>query len=389
MKSKMILAVEALLVSSLVLGACVLPTIGASGYLVNLTSPETGAIYPLGTAVTLRGSLQNAASLPNATQFTFWANGTQVGQTTTLDVAIVGGNAFATGRFTWTPPAVGEYLVQTQATMSSSRIAISSAHRICVLDLTLPFTWAGGSGYTGPCPLPPPPAITPSDTTVSMSASAEPASILFEGVPRLASCPPSVTFTAHLHDPAGRVGLVLVAYNGLDPSGVGGGDTLALNETSALGLPDRIFSGSPSERLLEAILSGNLVDSADNSIAGTLDWEARAFDRTGAVLATVGPNEIPAAPCGVTLPTPHVIQPFPTDTSTATATATATSTFTPTPVNCPKGTMLIPSLGNGCYFVTRTPKPRGTVAAACSSYHNPSACTSNGCGWDKGTSTCH
>ena len=144
---------------------------------------------------------------------------------------------------------------------------------------------------------------------------------------------------------------------------------------------------TPTELELEAVLSGNLVDGSGNSISGNLEWAARAFDRTGTVLAAVGNYDIPAWPCGYATPVPHVVLPLPTDTSTATARSTAT--FTPTPINCPKGTMLIPSLGNGCYYVTRTPKPRGTVAAACSSYHNPSACTSNGCSWDKGTSTCH
>lgn len=103
-------------------------------------------------------------------------------------------------------------------------------------------------------------------------------------------------------------------------------------------------------------------------------------------LAVVAPRQL--APLASTTPirlTPHVVQPFPTDTFTPSSTAT----LTPTPVYCPKGTMLIPSLGNGCYYVTRTPKPQGTVVAACFTYKNASACTTNGCSWDKGSSTCH
>jgi hypothetical protein len=387
MKSRLILVVEALLVSSLVLGACTLPTFGTNGYFINLPSPEAGAIYPLGTAVTLRGSLQYAASLPNATQFTFWANGTQVGHATEIDVPITSGTAFAAGTFSWTPPAAGEYLVQAQATMSSGWIAISAAHRICVLDMTLPAAWAGGSGYTGPCPLPPPPAFTPSDTTVSMTASAAPASILFEGIPRLASCPPSVSFTALLHDPAGRAGLVIVSYDALHPTGAGGGSNLVLNETSAPALLDRTFSGSIPEVALESVLSGNLQDSSGNSTSGNLEWTAKAFDRTGAVLGTVGPNDIPASPCtGAIGPTPHIVQPLPTDTFAATATSTATATFTPTAINCPKGTILIPSLGK-CYYATRTPKPKQPAGLDCSTISSQSVCTSSGCSWTKGV--CH
>jgi hypothetical protein len=91
----------------------------------------------------------------------------------------------------------------------------------------------------------------------------------------------------------------------------------------------------------------------------------------------------PPPPAGSATPiqlTPHVVQPLPTDTPTATLTSTA--------VYCPKGTILIPSLGK-CYYATRTPKPQGTAAPACASYKNPSACTLNGCSWDKVPSTCH
>ncbi len=103
-------------------------------------------------------------------------------------------------------------------------------------------------------------------------------------------------------------------------------------------------------------------------------------------LAVVAPRPLQLHPFPSPTPsvrlTPHVIQPFPTDTPAPTDTAT------PTAVNCPKGTANTPSLGPRCYYVTRTPKPQGTVAAACFTYHSPSVCTSNGCSWDKGSSTC-
>ncbi len=390
MKPKLFLTVAAFLAASLVLGACTLPLFGTSGYNIILSNPAAGAVYPVGAAITLRGGVNYSATLPAVAQLTFWASGTQVGSTRDLHLSTTdSGDSNAFGSYSWTPSAPGEYLIQAMATMGSGRIAISTTHRICVVDIALPATWAGGSGYTGPCPLPPPPALHLSDTSFSMTASASPSSISFEGVPPLANCPPEVSFTADLHDPSGRAALVEVAYDAVDPSGAGGGDTLVLNPTSAAPIPYEVFTGSVPEPELEAALSGNLVDGSGNSISGNLEWTAKAFDRSGAVLATVGPNDIPASPCAGNLGlTPHVIQPIAPDTPTPTDTPTATATATPA-ANCPKGTMNIPSLGNGCYYVTRTPKPKGTVAAACFTYHNPSACTSNGCSWDKGTSTCH
>jgi hypothetical protein len=68
-----------------------------------------------------------------------------------------------------------------------------------------------------------------------------------------------------------------------------------------------------------------------------------------------------------------------TDTPTATATASA--------VTCPPGTYY----GEGsksCVKIYLSPTPRSTNVPACKRYSDPSVCTSNGCTWDKGTSTC-
>lgn len=389
MRAKLILAVEAFLMASLALGACTIPIFSTSGYAVHLFHPEAGAIYPLGAAIRLASSVQYNASLPAARQITFYANGRQVASTSTLEVDSSSENASAVGSASWTPPAVGEYLVQSMVTMTSGRIAVSTANRVCVSDITSSDFWEGGAGYTGPCPLPPAPAFTVTNSAVSMSASASPDSLSFEGFPRTVSCPPSVTFTAHVRDLAGRVAVVEVSYDALDPSGLGGGGNVTLNEAGGPPLPDRIFSGSPSGAALEGALSGNLVDSSGNSISGNLEWSAAAFDRSGAVLARVGPYDIPASPCGGLGLTPHVIQPLPTETPTDTATPTETFTPSPTAVVCAEGETLIPALGNHCYYNTSTPKPKSPGPAACSSYGNPSACTTHGCKWDKVSSTCN
>ncbi len=65
----------------------------------------------------------------------------------------------------------------------------------------------------------------------------------------------------------------------------------------------------------------------------------------------------------------------------------STASPTPTPLTCRKGTYYDP-LSHVCNAKpTATPRP-GQKPPSCKSYSDPSACTTNGCSWDKITNTC-
>lgn len=469
-----------LLMTSVILNACSLPVFNASGYTVILTDPGDGSVWTVGTDVGMQAQLSYDSSLPAVTHLTFWANGRQVS-----DVP-PSGELYTD--IHWTPSTVGEYLVQVQATMSNGRIAISSPSRVCVVDTPIPDSESNSSsGYTGPCP-PPTSDLSPSSAPFSMTSNATPDSLVYQTDPPTPGCvtTPTVTIQSTLNDLGDRAEFVFVDYD----AGGGGSGTLVLNPLSISPSLVRSFSGTITA--VDEMLRLTAVGHGTSPTAFT--WTARAYDRTGAVLATNGPNTIPVAPCN-TSPTPmsRVIQPFPSATSSAKAFIANAQSY-PNPIyygdtcpnlaslsfraalNIPPGTdpkllqvlahinlngsdgsnagnLLVPLLPNGTWdaasggqiflgsvslthsyndannqfnpaslggnngtlhwYITASlqnsnlgqsaeqtinlapcPKyakptsPPGSSGNVCSGYTNPSACTSNGCSWNKLTNTC-
>ena len=90
-----------------------------------------------------------------------------------------------------------------------------------------------------------------------------------------------------------------------------------------------------------------------------------------------------AVPTATSTPT---LAPTSTQTPTATSTATFLPTQTPAPtaINCPKGTVLKPSV-NRCFYATRTPKPE---ILYCQHFTHKWACINNGCAWDGVAKSC-
>ena len=339
MKSRIVLLVEVLLLASLLLSACTLPTSGpfeTSGYIASVDDPAPGAVYGLGAQVYLNGEVFYASSQPAATSLTFWANGRQVGGAlTALEVYGLGGGQTETlGHQSWTPPSPGQYQIQVQAQMANGRQAISNPVQICVLDFAFPSLPPGevgdadgAGGYTGPCPLPL--AVSLTNNNVSIMGQATPASLVYINLNDTCTVDPTVTFQATANDLGHRIALVIVILHA-----GGTPDSIVLNETSGSSLPIPIRTFAAVYHANNLLV--NLVDASGNSISGDLVWDMHAFASDGTLLASVGPNSIPATPC--TAGEPEIIGPTATPTLGVlhilpSATATPASAL-----DCPSGT---------------------------------------------------
>lgn len=370
MKTRLVLLLEFLVSIAVLLSACSLPTFTTPGYSVLLTDPFDGSIWTVNTDVGMEARLNYSSSLPAVTDLTFWANGRRV-----ADVPPASDGASTP--IHWTPTSPGMYLLQVQATMSNGRIDISAPSRVCVVDTPLPETESNEmSGYAGPCP-PPASTFSPSSGIFTMTVRASPDSLMYQVDPPVSDCSttPSITFQATLQDLADRAEFVIVDYQTERWSG-----SLALNERTGSLPPDRVFVGS--------IVTPASLLSASSS---TFTWTARAYDRSGAVLAANGPNTMAVVPCGFATPAPHVIQAVPTDTPTATATSTATLVPYVRPTKQLSGCRAIMDANSckkgGCYWQASTNTCHPKASNKCS-YTDASSCTSNGCSWNKATSTC-
>jgi hypothetical protein len=127
-------------------------------------------------------------------------------------------------------------------------------------------------------------------------------------------------------------------------------------------------------------LDSNLLTFFGN-IGGDVTWTAQALGRDGSILATDGPHTIPASPC---VPAP-LSAPLTLAAPTVTLTATPASA-----ADCPSGTYFADVTHKCIPIAIPTAGKQGNgESGSCSSYQNASACTTNGCSWDKIKSTCH
>jgi hypothetical protein len=211
-----------------------------------------------------------------------------------------------------------------------------------------------------------------------MTATASPDNLAFFATGCPSRVPPStISFQAVVTDPADLVAFVIVDY----VLSVGGDhDSLSLNRTSSLPTGEKVFTGTTED--LAAWLAFQMVDGSGAPVAGEIDWTAYAYGRDGSILATDGPHIISAAPCTPLIifsPQPLIFVPTPTSTPASDR-------------DCPPGTYFAPATSR-CIQIQIVPtKPGGGESGGgndCSSYGNASNCTTNGCSWDKPTSSCH
>jgi len=316
------------IIFSLLLGACSLPARNLPNLETRIDLPYNGSLFSLSPIlVDAIGHALDDVGPTGVTRFQFFANGRDIGSAAAPSVEGSG----VGGSIHWTPPAAGEYILQVEA-QTSHGSAISPAVRICVLDISfseLIDRHSLGYGFDGPCEIPPAGTGT---GTVGMTARAIPEGGLAYNdelrpnpddennpikidntcVPAITS--PTLNFEARVTDPGDQVAFVNVEVleaGGGAPTGPWFGP-VALSHTADSVSYEKIFTGG-GLLFLDSDLSLEFLGNI-----GTLEWTARAFSRTGAVLVTDGPHSVFASPCVAVESSTMPLVVAPTDTPTAT-----------------------------------------------------------------------
>jgi len=309
---------------------------------------------------------------------TFWANGRQVGTTSDLNATFNGDAGIFALAGSVDSSGAGEYLLQVQALLTGVSTLISEAHPFAFSISTCPaLTWVPPDTMALPAA-----AVArrqPIQPRFSMTASASPTRFL-----PAPTAGPDTQLPPAVHHLLGR------AAGSQPPCCVRVGRVRCGGSLGAAAAPPWCCTRHPAprlrpglhriSRLLSLLVQGNLQDDAGNAVPGNLVWTARALDRTGAELGSVGPNTIPANPCAPA-PPPRLVQPLPAEpaTSTSTVTPTATPTPTVTPAICQRGRCSISPRTIASMPLAAETSPGRQLR----DYGNPSACTSNGCSWIK------
>lgn len=305
----------------LFVSGCILPARSRAGFSVDVTSPLNGTVFtlPSSEAPTFLSGFPvyakaNAAD-GGVVSIVYYANGRVIGTDSTPDAAT------GDSSILWIPPAAGEYFLQAEAQRAHVS-ALSSAIRVCVLEGINILA----SGYSGPCPIPPPDPSAPAGGSVEMTATANPGGVAYSWE----ACPtPSeyvISFEASVNDISDRVALVYVMLQITgNPSATDEySGVIVLNWTASAPSGEKIFTGSTT---IQSVAFANVLDGG----IGSLEWTARAVDRGNVSLVDEEPHFIPAAPCElpvIGIPMPLIIAP--TDTLIPTQTLTPTPTSTPT-----------------------------------------------------------
>ncbi len=364
MKKSFQVAIGIMVVTSLLLSACALPASTRPGLTVNLLTPRSGMILPLGHHIEIIA--QAVAPAGGITHMTFYVNGLVVGEDSTIETQEVVDtpSIYFQGQYDWTPTLAGEYLVQVEAFRSDGS-AFTAANRVCVLEGLDPgnaVRFLLMYGYTGPCEILPPNPAAPPGLAVGLSANAIPASLAYNWMCPASVAAATIAFEATVDDPSDRVVFVSAEFTG-DSTGTAAGDEVMLNWTASIPTGEKIFTGSTGD--ITSVLQEFEGDG------GILTWWVNAYGRSGEVLAMDGPHDILAAPCTAPVigaPMPIVIE------STATLTPFPTETSTPT---------LVP-------VVPTKPKPGGGGGGgnSCSGLDEPKCNATAGCSWDKDKKSC-
>jgi hypothetical protein len=352
----------------LLLGACTFPTTTTSILDGEIYLPANNAVVVLGSPTTIYG--YGASTRWPVTQLLYYDNGMGLGAAADFATYPPDPPAISDveGDIQWTPTQVGWNYLQMQI-IAGGHAAITAPVRVCVVDFTTDPGWYGTGtpswsyGYEGPCPIPDRDASAVPGP-VTMSASATPDHLVYDaGWPSAPTCPglplSSVLFQVIVNDPPEDVAFVAVQYS---ISSWTHTQSLILTQTGSLAPSTRLFSGTT-----EALPRGTDL---------TVTWTGIAYGRDGSTLLTDGPHTIPADPC---VPVP-LSAPFTPPAATLTATPASAR-------DCPPGTFFAEQT-HRCIPVQILPTKPGH-GGGCSQYTNPSSCTSNGCSWDKPSSTCH
>jgi hypothetical protein len=317
-------------------------------------SPSINTMYLWLSGYTMNlKAIANVRRSGGADRIIFYINGRNIGT-----LGVLPDEVSPSATLDWTPTTGGEYFVQAQVISNSGSSAMSAAVRVCVLgssdtiDLSVPYVlW--GYGFNGPCAIPPThPTIPDRSYPISIHTITDPISIGYDspdfcvhrpGVVYAGSA--GVTFTTTITDPLGLVAFVTVRVIATGPSG-SIFDSLILNQTGGGPTGTRTFRGSTIE--MDSDLSSVL-----GNRGGNLNWEARAIDNAGYLLASESQSML-AGPCAPPVhaltigtddkatPTLISILPSPTEPATPTATATPTDQSSPQLIflenaNCHKG----------------------------------------------------
>ncbi len=388
--------VVGLLLGDIWLGACgpatPAPTPGAAFVPpANLNVPSLAPhISSGGSVVAIYGWPQVA---PPGTSRTFrvWAYSADGGATGSTGVSAVnlsyGGTpigsvtldpnrASSDATINWTPPSPpGDYTVQGNV---PGRIGSNPDDNlnalVCVQSLGVTIQDLQPQDGSDVCS--PPPAPPASDAAFGItSASAS--------VTRIDCVNAALQFNMTVSDPATQIAYAYVELaNVLSLEG---------HSEEVIGAPGPGSAFTFADTIPEGTLQGELGSSSE------VTWTARVVNYAGQTHSD-GPHELmvnfplclsvslPILPILPRLPDPfHGLQ-F-AHALSAPAGGSSGGSATPTPLTCRKGTYYDP-LSHVCNTrPTATPKP-GQKPPACKSYSNASACTSNGCSWDKLTNTC-
>ncbi len=346
----------------ILLGACTFATTTTNILDGEIYLPMNNAVVVLGSPTTIYG--YGTSTRWPVTQLLFYDNGMGLGAAADFaayppdppDISNVEGS------FRWTPTQVGWNYLQMQI-IAGGHVAITAPVRVCVVDFSTDPGWyetpSWSYGYEGSCPIPDRDASAVPGS-VTMSVSATPDHLVYDpGWPSAPTCPglppSSVLFQAIVNDPPEDVAFVAVQYSISSWTHTA---SLILTQTGSLAPSTRLFSGT-TERL-------------PSGTDPTVTWTGIAYARDGSTLLTDGPHTIPAGPCTLT----PLNAPF----------TPAAPTSTPASArDCPPGTYYS-DVTHQCIAVQIPPTKK---PSACSRYGDASSCTSNGCSWDKPSSTCH
>ncbi len=308
---KMFLALI-LIATSFLLSQCVLPRKGTNDYWAWLLKPLDGAVVGVGEPLLVSGQPYDWEEDYESTRINhliFLANGRKIGE---ADVTLAPSNFTDLGEIEWIPEEPGEYNLQF-ITSRRGNWAISNARRVCVIDFPilsptlsdLGEYW-DSRGYGGECEIPArSPAASPGPLTFSVTASPDPYPYfpgfwnpvhmwyeLIDGVSPPDGCsdsPTPITFRASASDPNDDIVFVKVDvtydYNPYIRS-----YSLILDRESGSSLDPKIFTG-------EENFGTYYFRASEINQSFEVRWTAYAYDRSGAVIASDGPNTLSVETC--------------------------------------------------------------------------------------------
>jgi len=311
-KYKKLFVAMVLIVISLLLSQCVLPREGTHLYFAWLLKPLEGAVFGVGETVVVSTEPYDWEEDFESTRINhivLLANGRKIGET---DVTLAPSSYTDLGDIEWIPEEPGEYNLQFISTRRG-HWSISNARRVCVIDFPILSPtlsdvgeYWGSRGYEGECEIPArSPAASPGPLTFSVTASPDPFlyfpgfwNPVYMGYERIdgatppdgcSDIPSAITFRANASDPNDDIVFVKVDVT-YDYNTHIASYSLILDRESGSTLDPKIFTGEESFGPYDFIAS---------EINQTFEvrWTAYAYDRSGTVIASDGPNILPVEPC--------------------------------------------------------------------------------------------